>query len=130
MMYNKKCLCYVFAVLALCSFCVSCGGNLAAQWGKLTLDEKSRVVLDGMQDQLDTSWKTGMDYVKKNPQYSQTWVTEITPAFSTANKKLAEYMGLVSAGTKTPVQALTEMEPFLGKITELMKKIGIIEGVK
>ena len=103
----------------------SCGATVQQQWNKLTPDEKGRIVLGGIQDQLKTLWTTGQGYVKDNPQYAERWTKEIVPAFSAANQSVALYVGMVSGGSMTAEGALIKMEPILVELKKLLTAIGV-----
>ena len=102
----------------------SCGATVQQQWNKLTPDERGRIVLSGVQEQLRIMWDSGQAYVRSNPQYAEEWTRKIVPAFSTANQAVIMYIGMVSGGTMTAETVLTKIEPLIKAISDLLKGIG------
>lgn len=101
-----------------------CGATIQQQWAGLTPDERGRIVLSGVQDQLRIMWNSGQAYVKANPQYAEEWTKKIVPAFSTANQAVIMYIGMVSGGTMTAEAVLIKIEPLVKAISDLLKGIG------
>jgi hypothetical protein len=92
----------------------------------LTLDQKARLVVDGLQGQLEADWKSCKAYVdaSTDPAVKASWKSTIVPLFDKANKTLGTMIGaggLVSgtaSGNMTPDQVQAKMQPIL---TELIK---------
>ncbi len=116
------------AVFLILVFAVGCAG-VAEKWETLTPGEQSRVVLDGMQAQLDNLFDTGKAYVVLHPEYSDTWKTKIAPAFSAANKSIAAAIKLCQTENMTPSQVYETVQPLITVVVDLLKAIGVVKGV-
>lgn len=112
------------AILLAFVLLAGCGATIQEQWSKLTPDERGRIVLSGVQDQLKIMWDSGQAYVKANPQYSEEWTKKIVPAFSTANQSVTLYVGMVSGGTMTAEAVMLKVEPLIKALSEMLKGIG------
>lgn len=116
------------AVFLILVFAVGCAG-VSEKWDTLTPAEQSRIILDGMQSQLDNLFDTGKAYVVLHPEYSDTWKTKIAPAFSAANKSIAAAIKLSMSENITPAQVYETVQPLISEVINLLKSIGIIKGV-
>ncbi len=120
----------LFLMMASIILIVSGCASTKASWDKLTPDEQARVVVSGMQKQLDTLFEVGLDYVVVHPQYKDKWWKEILPAFDKANKMLRTIEEAARLGTMTPERALSQAGPLIQAVNNMLVSIGAIGGGK
>lgn len=118
----------VLSLFLVLFFLVSCAG-VTEKWETLTPAEQSRVILDGMQSQLDNLFDTGKAYVSVHPDQADQWKTKIVPAFSAANKSIAAAIKLCQTENITPSQVYETVQPLITEVVNLLVKIGVIKGV-
>lgn len=114
----------MFAVIIIVSGCA----GTKASWEKLTPDDQSRVVVSGMQKQLNTLFDKGLDFVILNPQYEDRWTKDVLPAFDKANKALRVLEETAIIGNMTPEKALERAVPLIQAVNNLLISIGAIGG--
>lgn len=123
MKYLSSRLRLVLPMLLILTFLVSCVG-IQEKWNALTPDQKARVVVNDLQNQLNTLFDTGKAYITANPQYQDKWKKQIVPAFDVANKSLLSAMNLAKSGQITPDQVYSQVQPVLNSVINLLVSIG------
>lgn len=123
MKYLSSRLRLVLPMLLILTFLVSCVG-IQEKWNALTPDQKARVVVNDLQNQLNTLFDTGKAYITANPQYQDKWKKQIVPAFDVANKGLLSAMTLAKSGQITPDQVYAQIQPVLNSVVNLLISIG------
>lgn len=116
-------------VLLFLASCVPMGA-VQDKWNKLTPGEKARVILGGIQKDLDQKFDQGKAYVTLYPQHQAKWKTRIVPAFDTANKTLAASIQLAMAEKLSPDQAYAKMQPLITQVLVLLVEIGVLKPVQ
>ena len=114
-----------FICLLLMVFCLGCTG-IQEKWDLLTPDEKARVVIGDIQDQLDIMFDQAKIYFDAHPEHESVWVNDIVPAFKVANETIADVMALAQAEEITPQLVYSRISPFIAKIVNLVAKYGLI----
>ena len=134
----KRKLCHVLILIMLCVALSAPGcGYLLTQpqqtaLAALTPDQKARLVVDGLQGQLEADWKSCMAYVNAstNPAVKATWKITIVPLFDKANKTLGTMIGVAglvagtASGNMTPEQVQAKMQPILIDLIKQLVAIG------
>ncbi len=110
-------------ILLLVLVLVSCA-ELQKKWNALTPDEKARVIINDLQDQLTDAFDTGKAYVVANPKYQDRWKNEIVPAFDLANKSLASVVKMGQSQTLTPALVYKEVQGAVTNVMSLLIEIG------
>lgn len=105
---------------------VACSG-IQTQWDKLTPDQKARIVINDIQDQLQGLFTNGKAYVTANPQYQTVWNTKIVPAFNVANTNLASIIGLSKTSSITPEMVYSAVQQSVNSVILLLTQIGAIK---
>jgi len=105
---------------------IACAG-LQAKWNALTPDEKARIVVNDLQDQLANAFDTGKAYVSANPQFQAEWRDKIVPAFDVANKALASVIAIGKTKSITPEFVYKEVQGLVTNVLNLLVKIGAIK---
>jgi hypothetical protein len=95
------------------------------QWNKMTPDEQSRVVIAGLQKQLNTKFDEAKLFTAGKPELQDTWKKNLVPAFDTCNKSLAKIKGLAEKGQMTPDQVYITFKPELDKLILYLLQIGM-----
>jgi hypothetical protein len=95
------------------------------QWNKMTPDEQSRVVISGLQKQLNTKFDETKLFVTGKPELQDTWKRNLVPAFDTCNKSLLKMKGLAEKGQMTPDQVYITFKPELDKLILYLLQIGM-----
>lgn len=113
-------------VLVLALFLVASCAALKPKWDNLTPDEKARVILDGMQEQLNGLWKTGNEYVAANPQYKDMWKINGIPAFDAANKSLKTTIEIAMTEKITPNVVYEKVQPAINGVIGFLVSIGAL----
>ena len=116
----------IILILAGCGLFMTTQKQQAAS--ALTLDQKARLVVDGLQGQIEADWKSCKIYVDASPDpaVKATWKTTIVPLFNKANKTLGTMIGVAglvagtASGNMTPEQVQAKMQPIL---TDLIKQL-------
>ena len=89
----------------------------------LTADQKARIVVGTVQDQLGKVFDAGLLYVKMYPAKQPEWKAKIVPAFDVANKSIATYMAAKDA--KDPVDALSKATAMIQPVMDLLIVFGV-----
>lgn len=114
-------------ILAIVAGCGTTMSTLQEQWNKRTPDEQARIIVNGLQEQLDGAFDTGKAFVTANPKYQGKWLKEIVPAFKLANETLADVMNLAKAGQISPDQVYARAIPFINKVANYLVEIGAVK---
>jgi hypothetical protein len=114
-------------VLLVSLLLFSCAG-IQGKWNALSPDEKARVVVSGMQNQLENLFDTGKAYVGANPQYKEVWKTRAVPAFDLANSTLRAVEVTAQVKGTAPAAIYQQMQPLIDKVMSLLIEIGAIKG--
>jgi hypothetical protein len=109
----------VLVVLAACA-------TTQQAWNKLTPDQKARVIIGGMQDQLDNLWTSGKAVSVSKPEFQPIWKEKIVPAFDAANKGLKFSVDLAMAGKLKPEDVYGQIQPLLNSVITLLSQIGVV----
>lgn len=118
----------VALVLMVALALVNCAGSQVQQsWNALSPGDKARVVLDGMQTELNTKFDQAKAYVMVNPQYQDTWKTKIVPAFDTTNRAIASSVILAKQEKLTPDQVYSQLQPMINNIINMLIQIGAVK---
>jgi type II secretory pathway component PulK len=94
-------------------------------WNKLTPDEQARVIVGGLQKNLDQKFDEAKAIVVANPQYQDLWKTKIVPAFDKANKNLKSISELTQIGKMTPDQVYLKFKPELDTLMLYLIMLGM-----
>lgn len=114
------------ALVMLCCILSMAGcPTLQSQWNNLTPDEQGRIVIGGMQAQLDTLFDTGKSFVVQNPQYQDKWQSEIVPSFNVANNAIRTYATLMAQGKTDVATVIKEVTPLMDAVKKLLQGIGV-----
>lgn len=109
---------------------VSCTALLQEQWNNLSPTDQAKVVISGLQDQLNDNWRIAKTYVDARPtdvDLQATWKVSIVPAFDVANKALFSATNLAGQGKITPDQVYSSVMPVVQKVLDLLIARGIIK---
>lgn len=101
-------------------FIIGCA-NLQQKWNNLTDDEQGRVILNGLQDQLDIWFDAGKAFVKDNPTYQTEWQTKVIPSFDVANKAVGQAL----LSKTTPDTIYMKIAPQVSKVIEMLRVWGV-----
>lgn len=101
--------------------------TLQQQWSKLTPDQKARIILNGLQDELSTAFDSGKAYVQANPKYRDVWKQKIVPAFNMANKAVASALKLANRGKMTDTEVYSTVQPLVTSTVSLLTSIGWVK---
>jgi hypothetical protein len=126
----KKKLFVFLLVLGLVVGMVACSTiqTFQQKWDALTPDEKARVVINDLQEQLDNAFETGKSYVIAHPEFTETWENDILPAFDVANTTLHGVIVAAQAGsTVTPEQVYDEVQPLVTKVINMLVSMGAMK---
>ncbi|MCL6577992.1 MAG: hypothetical protein K6T73_01215 [Candidatus Bathyarchaeota archaeon] len=115
-----------FLPLIMALFVLSCAG-VQQQWNRLTPDEKARVILNDMQEQLNTLFNQGKLYVQANPKHQQIWKEKIIPAFETSNRALGTAMELARNKQISPQETYNRFQPLINSVVNLLVEIGAVK---
>jgi enamine deaminase RidA (YjgF/YER057c/UK114 family) len=98
--------------------------SIQESWDRLTPDQKARVIVNDLQQQLDQAFDTSKAYVALHPEYQATWQNEVVPAFDVANEAMKNVITLAQNGDITPDEVYEQIQPLLNKILALLASIG------
>lgn len=115
-----------FIIVVLLIFMVGCAG-LMEKWKALTPDQKARVTIDFLQDQLDGHLEMSIAYVRAHPELEERWKAEGVPAFDLANKAIKDVIDLGQEEELTPEIVKAKVVPLINRIISFMVKVGIME---
>lgn len=99
--------------------------TIQESWNKLTPDEQARVVVGGLQKNLNQKFDEGKAIVVANPQHQALWKGQIVPAFDKANKTLKSVSDLAQAGKITPEGVYAKFKPDLDALILLALQLGL-----
>jgi len=119
-MYKKSIvigICLLF-VLASCA-------TFQDKWNGLQQNEKARVIVGGVQKELNDLFDIGKAYVDANPDKKEMWKGQVVPAFDTANKTIAAYIVFIGKGEATPEGAVNTLFPLLKSVVNLLASMGL-----
>ena len=116
----------VVLVLSVFLFLVSCAG-VQEKWNALTPDQKARIIVNDLQDQLTHAFDTGKAYVTANPKYQDKWKAEIVPAFDVANKALASVIAVGKTKPLTPEFVYGQAQAVVNNVLNLLVQIGALK---
>ena len=121
MSLKKQMLTRMILVIVL-AMVVGCAG-LKDRWDKLTPQEQSQIVLNGLQDQLNIWFDAGKAFVATDPvKYQQNWKTKIVPLFDVANAAIRDAI----VYKKSPGQIYAEVSPTIEKAVTALKAWGVV----
>uniref|UniRef100_A0A6M3LG51 Uncharacterized protein n=1 Tax=viral metagenome TaxID=1070528 RepID=A0A6M3LG51_9ZZZZ len=101
--------------------------TLGERWGDLSQDDKCRIIVNDMQDQLINLFEIGKVYVSAHPESQETWKGKIVPAISSANKAIATCILLIEGGDLTPGEAYRFIQPLINEVIGLLVDLGAIK---
>jgi hypothetical protein len=101
------------------------GTTVQEQWNKLTPDEQARVVLGGLQKQVNTKFDEAKLFTMGKADLQDYWKKNLVPAFDTCNKSLAKMQGLAQKGQVTPDQVYVTFKPDLDKLILYLLNVGM-----
>lgn len=110
---------FLITMLMLVSV-AGCSGKLQAQWNSLSNDEKSRIIINGFQDQLNSLFDTGKSFIEANPIHKDVWQKKAVPAFDLANNGIAKAIRLSLMGSYTPATAYKELQPLIDDVKNVL----------
>jgi hypothetical protein len=113
-------------VLVLALFLVASCAALKPKWNNLTPDEKARIILDGMQEQLNGLWNTANAYVAANPQYQDMWKVNGIPAFDAANKAIRSTVEIAMTEKITPNIVYDKVQPAINSVIGFLVSVGAL----
>lgn len=116
----------VVSVLLVLLLAVSCA-SLQEKWNILTPDEKARIIINDLQDQLTHAFDTGKAYVTAKPEYQEKWKSEIVPAFDVANKTLASVITMGKTKPLTPDIVYNQVQGVVTNVLNLLIQIGALK---
>lgn len=117
---------FLITMLMLVS-AAGCAGKLQTQWNNLSNDEKSRIIINGFQDQVDNLFDTGKSFVAANPVHKDVWQKKAIPAFDLANKGIAKAISLSLMGSYSPATAYKELQPLIDDVKNVLIAFGAIK---
>jgi hypothetical protein len=91
----------------------------------LTPDQKARIIVSDLQDQLSNSFDSAKAYVDVHPQYKDIWKTKVLPPFDIANTALKGAMKLAQQQQITPEQIYINLVPLLSKVISAAAEMGL-----
>jgi hypothetical protein len=119
----------IWAVLLVLVLAIGLGlsscATIQESWDNLTPDEKARVIVNDLQQQLNQAFDTSKAYVALHPEYQAKWQGEIVPAFDVANEAMENVILLAQGGDITPDEVYEQIQPLLNKILALLASIGV-----
>lgn len=104
----------VMVILAACA-------SIQDQWNTKTPDEQGRIVINGLQKQLDNALDLCIAYVKVHPELKERWQKEGVPAFDVANEAFKTAIIFKYA----PAKIYGEVQPLLTKALALARGMGV-----
>lgn len=123
----KKVSSRVVVITLLLAFVFTGCATLQEKWNLLTPDQKARVIVDGIQTDLESWFDQGKAYVTANPQYLPVWKEKIVPAFDVANKALKDTIDLVRKGELKPQEVYPRVQTFVDNVVALLIQIGVLK---
>jgi len=117
--FQKRMLHKVLMILVIISL-VGCAG-FGEKYKALTPDEKARVNINGLQDQLGAWFDAGKIFVDANPKYKEEWKTKVIPSVDLANQAIGAYIATKSNDSAAYKQIL----PLVSKVIATLSAWGI-----
>jgi hypothetical protein len=115
----------VFVSLVLLVALASCAG-IQEKWNQLTPDEQARVILNGLQEQLNIAFDQAKIQIGNKPE----WKTKVVPAFKIANEALAKVYALAKTQSITPSSVLTAVQAQVNEALAIAQQAGWIKTKK
>jgi len=109
-----------FMIAGLLTGCAS----IQKQWNTLTPQEQNRLVLNGIQKELNNLFADAQAYIHTNPKYEKEWVDKILPAFNLANKALKFTIVQCMTQPASLTDLLNQLQPLINDVKILLKGIG------
>lgn len=104
----------------------ACAG-IQAKWDALTPDEQARIILNGLQSQVDNALAESTAYVAKKPELQTKWKTQVIPAFDVANKAIASAITLGKTKPLTPAIVYAQAQAQVSNLLNLLIQMGAIK---
>lgn len=101
---------------------VSCAG-VQEKWNQLTPDQKARIIIGDIQDQLSTVFDTAKAQIGHKPE----WKAKVVPAFDVANKALADVIALGKAQPLTPAMVYEKVQNQVNNVLNLCIQLGWVK---
>jgi hypothetical protein len=101
---------------------VACAG-VQGKWNALTPDEKARVVIGDIQDQLAITFDTAKAQIGNKPE----WREKVVPAFDVANKALADVIILGKTKPLTPAMVYEKVQNQVTNVLNLCIQLGWVK---
>jgi len=95
------------------------------KWNTMTPDEQARVVIAGLQEQLDTKFDEAKLFITGKPELQEFWKKNLVPAFDTCNRSLLKMKDLAQAGKMAPDQVYITFKPKLDQLILYLVKLGM-----
>lgn len=97
--------------------------DIQKKWNELTPDEQARVIINGLQDQLDVAFDQAKLQIGNKPE----WKTKVVPAFDVANKTLGDVIAIGKTGSITPELVYSKIGNLVVNALALAKQYGWIK---
>jgi hypothetical protein len=120
----KNLLIAAFCFLLTACYFTGCA-TIQKQWNTLTPQEQNRLILNGIQKELNNLFLDAESYVNANPQYEKEWVDKILPAFNLANKTLRFVIVRNMTQSSSLADLLKQIQPLINDVKILLKGIGL-----
>jgi hypothetical protein len=108
---------FIILTLAGCQGCAA----FRVKYNTLTPDEKARVNIEAVQDQLGIWFDAGKVFVDANPKYLPEWKTKVIPTFDLVNGTIKTYI----IYKKDPSSTFTEVLPMMSKVIATLSSWGV-----
>jgi hypothetical protein len=102
--------------------------NGCTQFQQRTPDERARILLDGLTDELTYLFDGAEAYVANNPDWQQQYQAVVLPAFDLALSAVEDATELAKKGEITPEMARAKVMPYVSKVIWLLYEIGYERG--
>jgi len=109
-------------ILVLAISLNSCSG-IQDKWNKLTPDEKARIVIGDIQDQLNNVFDTAKAQIGHKPE----WREKVIPAFDLANKALGDVIILGMMKPLTPAMVYEKVQNQVNNVLNLCIQLGWVK---
>ena len=118
---KRKVLVYLVGILLLAGL-ISCA-SIEEKWSELTPDQQARIVIDGLQDQLDNAFDSVKAQIGSKPE----WKSKIVPAFDVANKALAGVIVIGKTQPLTPELVYAKVQNQINNVLNLCVQFGWVK---
>jgi len=118
---KKKVLVYLVGVLILAGL-LSCA-SIEEKWKELTPDQQARIIIDGLQDQLDNTFDSAKAQIGAKPE----WKAIAVPAFDVANKALADVIVIGKTKPITPEFVYAKVQNQINNVLNLCVQLGWVK---